>query len=290
MARIVVVHGVGQQFLGQSVLHSALGPAVMDGLDNASVRSQGLTAGDVSVAFYGNVFREPGTKGTGDLPLPEEISVGYETELLHAWWEGAAELEPDRVESSYGPGAKAPVPRSVQQMLSALSRSRSMTGLAQRFLLGSLRQVNRYLNEDGIRERVQARVRETVTDDTRVVVGHSLGSVVAYEALCANPQWRVDALVTLGSPLGIRNLVFDRLRPSPVALRGAWPNVQSWTNVCDAYDVVALVKELGPQFDPPDVALRVQDKIVNNGWKVHDLVRHLTDAETGKAVAAGLEP
>ena len=49
------------------------------------------------------------------------------------------------------------------------------------------------------------------------MVGHSLGSVVAYEALCAHPEWPVRALVTLGSPLGIRNLIFDRLVPAPAA-------------------------------------------------------------------------
>ena len=49
-----------------------------------------------------------------------------------------------------------------------------------------------------------------------MLVGHSLGSVVAYEALCANPEWPVRMLVTLGSPLGIPNLIFDRLEPAPL--------------------------------------------------------------------------
>jgi len=261
----------------------------MDGMSNAGVVVPGLTATDVDVAFYGNIFRESGAKNADDLPLPEEVTSSFETDLLYAWWEGAASREPDLVESPRVLSAKAPVPRSVQHMMSALSQSRSMTAIAQRFLLGSLRQVNRYLNEGGIREQVQERVRETVTDDTRVLVGHSLVSVVAYEALCAHPEWSVSSLVTVGSPLGIRNLVFDRLCPTPVAGRGMWPGVRSWTNVCDAYDIVALVKELGPQFDVPGGWRRVQNKSVNNGWKAHDLVRHLTDAETGKAVAAGLD-
>ena len=50
-------------------------------------------------------------------------------------------------------------------------------------------------------------------DGTEVIVAHSLGSVVAYEALCAHPEWPVRNLVTLGSPLGIRNLIFDQLVP-----------------------------------------------------------------------------
>ena len=95
----------------------------------------------------------------------------------------------------------------------------------------------------------------SIGDDTRVMVGHSLGSVVAYEALCAHPQWPVRALVTLGSPLGIRNLIFDRLVPAPrlrptagrVRGRGRG-RVRSWVNVADEGDVVALVKDLRPLF------------------------------------------
>ena len=106
-----------------------------------------------------------------------------------------------------------------------------------------------------------------VDEDTWVVVGHSLGSVVAYEALCAHPEWPVRALVTLGSPLGIRNLIFERLVPAPVIgktgkLAGAWPGrAQAWTNVADAADVVALTKDLRPLFGP-DVAFLLDRKRV----------------------------
>ena len=56
-----------------------------------------------------------------------------------------------------------------------------------------------------IRAEVQRRIAAGVAENTHVVVGHSLGSVIAYEALCAHPEWPVRALVTLGSPPGISN-------------------------------------------------------------------------------------
>ena len=121
-------------------------------------------------------------------------------------------------------------------------------------MLFDLQQVRRYMTDPQVRRAAQDRVAAEVGEDTRVVVGHSLGSVVAYEALCAHPEWPVRALVTLGSPLGIRNLIFDRLVPAPAAagpggVRGAWPGgVRSWVNVADAGDVVALVKDLRPLF------------------------------------------
>jgi hypothetical protein len=64
--------------------------------------------------------------------------------------------------------------------------------------------------------------------------------------------------------------------------------VTTWTNLSDAHDVVALVKELGPLFDIPGGWRRIEDRRLDNGWKVHDLVHHLTDPATGTAIAAGL--
>ena len=86
-----------------------------------------------------------------------------------------------------------------------------------------------------------------------MIVAHSLGSVVAYEVLCAAPGPAVLSLVTLGSPLGLANLIFDRLQPEPgppgEGMRGHWPGpVLSWTNIADAGDVVAAMEDLRPLF------------------------------------------
>jgi pimeloyl-ACP methyl ester carboxylesterase len=160
--------------------------------------------------------------------------------------------------------------------------------VAERFLLGTLRQVRRYLKDDDVRRHAQEAVAARIGPDTAVVIGHSLGSVVAYEALCAAPG-NVRALVTLGSPLGMPKLVFDRLDPAPVDGRGVWPKgVRTWYNLCDRHDVVASVKRLGPLFDVPGGWRTVDDRVVDNGWKVHELGRHLTDAATGQAIVSSL--
>ena len=74
-----------------------------------------------------------------------------------------------------------------------------------------------------MKELVLGRVHEEVGEGTRVLIGHSLGSVVAYEYVCRYRPPSVELLVTLGSPLGIPKLVFDRLTPAPADGRGAWP-------------------------------------------------------------------
>jgi hypothetical protein len=182
-------------------------------------------------------------------------------------------------------------PRSVQGALRALSGSHFFAGVGERALLGDLRQVRDYFGKPEIRQQACQRVSEAVEDDTQVLVGHSLGSVVAYEALCANQGWPVRMLVTLGSPLGIPNLIFDRLQPAPLPTvdarpgsRGQWPGQgREWVNVADQGDVVALVKDLRVAFGPG-----VDCFVVDNGATAHSVKPYLTSVQTGQAIWKGL--
>ncbi|WP_406460020.1 GPI inositol-deacylase [Streptomyces sp. NBC_01622] len=287
-AKVVVVHGVGQEYAGSNSLQAGVAAAVRDGLCHA--RGPDVDPSEVAVAFYGNVFRftpGEGTKGGQDAYTFRDISSGPEAEMLTALWDGT------RADGAWsltaGPAnSKAATPRTVQQALNALSRSPFLARAGQRFLIGVLKQVTRYLTEEETRRRVQAEIAAVIGPQTRVVVGHSLGSVVAYEALCVRrPDWSVRTLVTIGSPLGIPQVVFDRLNPMPVNGRGQWPGgVSRWTNLCDERDVVALVKRLEPLFG--DGSSRIRDVLIHNGWQAHAIQHHLTAKETGKAIADGL--
>ncbi len=77
------------------------------------------------------------------------------------------------------------------------------------------RQPDRPVAAPGLRRRSDRRAR--------AVLAHSLGSVAAYEALWAHPDLRVELLVTLGSPLGMPDVVFDRLDPAPKDRQGTSP-------------------------------------------------------------------
>ena len=195
-------------------------------------------------------------------------------------------VESDRVESPDAATKLGRTPRSVQRALNALSQLKFFAGIAERALIFDLKQVYLYLHDKPIRQDVRARVKAVVyVQQTRVLIGHSLGSVVAYECLCAHPEWSINTLVTLGSPLGIRNLIFDLLEPTPCNSVGAWPgSVRSWVNIADEGDIVALVKDLCPGFGP-----RVENRRIHNGAKAHDLLPYPTARETGDAIAAGLD-
>jgi hypothetical protein len=280
MAKIVFIHGIGQQVKGPSTLLANLYPALSDGLALAGSK---VASEEVSVAFYGDIFRASGKRDIGSLEVDaSDVTDLMDQALLIAWWEEAGCTEPNV--SGPHDAVRLRTSHPVQQALDALSHSKFFAGIGERLLILSARQVRRYFSEPAVRATARARVASCITPKTRVIVAHSLGSVVAYETLCAHPEWDRIALVTLGSPLGIRNLIFDRLQPAPTAGKGHWPRpVSQWTNIADRGDVVALVKALSPSFGGD-----VSDVFVHNGAKAHDARPYLTALETGRAVAAGI--
>lgn len=281
MNTIVCIHGIGQQFGGEDTLLADWTPALRSGIRRAGIEPPGSDA--VVMAFYGDLFRSKGMKASGIPPYDEtDVTNDWEKQMLEAWWAEAARVD----EAVMGPDARTKLrtPRVIQRALNALSRSRFFAGVALKLFIFDLKQVYQYLHDARVREQVQERVARMVTDDTRVLVAHSLGTVVAYEALCTHPEWPVRTLVTLGSPLGIRNLVFDRLLPAPEDGMGVWPQgLDHWANIADAGDVVALTKELRPLFGE-----RVLDRFIHNGARAHDARPYLTAEDTGHAIAQGL--
>jgi hypothetical protein len=285
MAKVLVVHGIGQEFEGPGTLGDRIFPALRDGLARAGTR---ISFDEVAFASYGELFRRPG-EFLAPTPYFDASSIepGFEEELLMALWERAAACDKRVVP----PQAEvlSRTPSAARRALAALSGSRFLSGVAERAFIGALKQVSAYMRDDDIRARVQDKVAQAVTADTRLVVAHSLGSVVAYELLFARSYPQVRALVTLGSPLGLRNLIFDRLRPAPRPsgeggrVTGVWPPVEMWGTVADEGDIVAV---------EPDLRLLFGDGIrqarVYNGAHPHDMRPYLEDAVTGQLIAAGL--
>jgi hypothetical protein len=205
MPLVVGVHGIGQQFKGPNVLRSEWLPPLRDGLALANAELPRDT--DLVCAFYGDLFRPPGMKAVGLPQLDaDDIDDGLEQDLLNALWREAARVEPGHVPT---PDPEVPTkgrtPGFVQRALDALSHSMFLAGVVERAFIFDLKQVSGYLGDPEIRQAARARIAAVIGEDTRVIVAHSLGTVVAYECLCAHPEWPVRTLVTLGSPLGIRN-------------------------------------------------------------------------------------
>ena len=289
MVRVVGIHGIAQQYQSGPQRTPEWLLALRGGLEAAGFRpiADQLTETDLRVAFFGDLFRPAGSMA-GDVPPYSEKDLGpAEEELLTVLYQEAVAQDPALGPPVGAMAGRVPVP--VQVVLAGLLRSPTFAGVAKHLLIGNLKQVSAYLDDPWLREQVLDRVAAEVTAATRVVIGHSLGSVVAYEYCCRRNPEGVELLVTLGCPLGIPRLIFDRLDPPPVHGRGAWPDpVLRWVNVADPNDVVALRKQLAPHFGPSPADISVVDRLVDNGNQPHEVSCYLNSRQTGEAVGASL--
>jgi hypothetical protein len=155
-------------------------------------------------------------------------------------------------------------------------------GFAERFVNRSLAQVTRYLTNEEIRSAALASVFKLIGPETKVLIGHSLGSVVAYEAAHRMGQ-PLPLLLTLGSPLGLQTIVYQRLRPQPP---GFPPNVRRWVNVADRDDFIAVAPDLKALFGPgmPAEAAFEGSYTVDNGASPHRSDFYLGKAQVGRPI------
>jgi hypothetical protein len=127
----------------------------------------------------------------------------------------------------------------------------------------------------GFREPIRNVVRSALRDvDSPVIVlGHSLGSIVAYDVLREENSVSLDVplFVTAGSPLGVTEV--QDLVERPLEVPSA---VTSWRNVSDARDLVALDHTLRPAYAPPE---RCTDFfVINESGNHHGIREYLRTA------------
>ncbi|MEO8467629.1 MAG: thioesterase domain-containing protein [Gammaproteobacteria bacterium] len=118
---------------------------------------------------------------------------------------------------------------------------------------------NRYLkNRDGIGSAVRAMLRAELDSAWQagapfVLIGHSLGSVIAYDTLWELSRERgstprVDLFITLGSPLAT-HFIQRKVGGSREQGAARYPaNIQRWVNFTARGDTTALRQRLKPTF------------------------------------------
>ena len=172
------------------------------------------------------------------------------------------------------------VPTPLARLAAGLERRFGVAG--KLLFFGDLVQVRRFQRDGDLAEAVLERVREILAQHPRVLVGHSLGSIVAYEALCRIPDHGITTLVTLGSPLGLRSIregMSKKARDQMLALPFG---VQRWVNIYDPHDPVSLAGGLAGHW--PEVS----DKTVDNEDQPHAVIRYLGKKVTGQIVVEAL--
>jgi hypothetical protein len=158
------------------------------------------------------------------------------------------------------------------------------TRIARTFVAVFFREVGAYFTAPQARSAAQADVADAIArTHPQVIMAHSLGSVVAYETLWTNEHPPVDLLLTLGSPLAMPDLVYDRLQVQ----RARPPGVRRWVNVSDPGDVVAVPRGgIARGFTAVDADLT--DAI--HAFDFHRVAHYLSCGATQGALAATLTP
>jgi hypothetical protein len=274
--KVLFVHGRDQQ--GQDPVR--LKQAWLDALNRgASAAGKSLPSGiDVAFPYYGDTL----DGFTRDIPLTSQVRTrgdAAQDQFLEFQAQVAEEVRQRagvtdaEVDMEYGANQRPKGPLNwewVQAILRAIDKHGG--GLNQTTLEIVTRDVFLYTNRVGVRDEINGIVAGALTTEPTVVVGHSLGSVVAYDVLRTDPRsLQVPLYVTVGSPLGVR-AIREQFKPlrSPSA-------VQAWYNAFDERDVVALYALDATNF-PVQPAIVNYGRVANATSNRHGISGYLDDA------------
>lgn len=154
---------------------------------------------------------------------------------------------------------------------------------------------------DQMRELLKAPLRRMLAAGDRIlIIGHSMGSIIAYDTLwelchVENNPGRIDMLLTLGSPLGMR-FVQNRLLGFHHEPNRRFPgNIRHWVNIAAQGDLTALDPNLQDDFAPMLKAGMIESIIDvhdiytyfrnQNGLNVHRSYGYLAHPYIGRVVA-----
>ncbi len=277
MVDVVGVHGISQQQSGRLQMVDPWQRSLADGVERARGREFGKPSLDI--AYYGDFFLgRSASKG----PVPEDL-IEFDADTVLFFEEIQDEIVGETrpavpVDTMGATKGMRELPTPLVKLARSVERRFGVAGKVLFF--GDLTQVRRYQRDEALAEDVLGRVREALeAGRPQTLVGHSLGSIVAYEALCLLPDHRISTLVTIGSPLGLRS-IREALRPQARAVVPALPpGVSRWVNVYDRNDPVCLAGGLQPYWTA------VVDETVDNGDDPHAATRYLGKRATGEPVA-----
>jgi hypothetical protein len=275
MMRILGIHGIGNFQVGLSpqqaaeLLSQRWRAALRPGLDPNGVI-------DLHVTYYAHCL----TRDEPQAPDSLDYLSPAAGQLVMAWV--AALGAPPEVAQGR---LMAPVRQAADWIAGKYKLDRrSVRTLVARFAA----EVDRYLNLPDRREAARAMVAAQLAEySPRIVIAHSLGSVVAYEALFDRPITPVDLLVTLGSPLGMPGVIFEKLKPAPVDGLGAKPpGATRWVNIADPGDFVAVPRRLHRLFQGISSDLEASIGVL----QFHKATAYLASPAVSGLLAAYLDP
>ncbi|TGO06730.1 hypothetical protein [Serinibacter arcticus] len=294
MVGILLVHGRSRPLFGPVEMKEQWLVALRGGFEAAGLEVP-FADEDVRLPWYGGnlshlvggVARAEAERVSlrGDLPRDEREFVA---EVVRAV---AAELaftpeQLDRVTDPADAGAREGDWGRVRTVLAAVDAYvPGMSGATVAFVA---RECFGYLTDARLRQMIDDGVAHAAPASGPVIVlGHSLGALIAYRVLRSHPaarSWDVPLLLTMGAPLGWPPVIraLDRLetRRLPAA-------VGSWVNVRDPRDAVTAGGVDGTLL--PVGTVDEEAGVVNPDDGRHAIEYYLADPLVAGHVAAALE-
>lgn len=134
-----------------------------------------------------------------------------------------------------------------------------------------LKDLGQYYKSDDNRNKLREVVKNAIDSQKNkriTLIAHSMGSIIAYDALRELGQNSsnacVENFVTIGSPLGLPTVAarisqeWTRLRTPSV--------VKRWINFSDPRDPIAFDTHLGNDYEANDQGVRVEDDLILNNY------------------------
>ena len=200
-------------------------------------------------------------------------------DILHG-----AEREPDRVYpvwSKSGPypayqdgfwdAVRAQFSDAIDTPLDLAKRWIGADPIGDLVLRAALTDLDSYYRDPAIRKALRERLTKAVLrawDERQriMVIGHSMGSIIAYDTLREIGRERrdivIDHLVTLGSPLGLPNVKFRIWQENDLVRTPSI--VRKWTNLAERRDIIAFDTHLSGDYRANDLGVEVHDDLVCN--------------------------
>jgi hypothetical protein len=314
---IVLLHGIGQQTHTVKSYAATVRTVSVNGMRAAGYHAlvDREFAGDLELrpAFYGDLYTNWSGQGAEGLveaatdPGQREIEEELALALLRALMDRAEDpVDRETAAAALAAAGVVPVDASGAQSTSLRREAADLVArlLGTRWAGGHriartldhvprvswlpLREVSDYLLIH--RAAIQQRLHECLDrGGVRVVVAHSLGSVVAWETLAQRSE-PLPLLLTLGSSLGLPGAVYHRLQPTPPC----WPGpVSAWVNLSAPADMVATPQKLRDLFPNPAGRPLLDDTVDIRPLTLfgpHDLTRYLSTPDVWHHVASAVLP
>ena len=171
------------------------------------------------------------------------------------------------------------------------------TGVPAVIIEEFLTDVAYYLRLRDMRDSVLAIVHESLRTALPhggqvVVVGHSLGSIVAYDYLTRlEPDFDLQQFTTAGSPLGFpiveANLLGKETGKKPSVPKVVPARRGGWVNAYDVRDFVSLMHPLASDYDAAAEG-QLADERTFNATYPHSIVDYLSDPDVAGPIGRAL--